>query len=223
MPGGSKPTKPDVTLVPHSLSLAQFATLSQLDICNTNRRKVSINPTISQLLLPTSILLLPFSLSHYKYLLRPWEEAGKPFQFRTENAGETISLINFSLWFPVRSHQYKTEEWVVWCDMSSENDSSITALPLSGAMPACAEIRWWCRASASISVSSWSKLHPCPSAPTWVGFTRTGPPPANRLCTQPGAPPPDVYSCSDTFKMHLNMIWFRLQFKSHIQFMGCCQ
>lgn len=72
---------------------------SQLDICNTNRRKVSINLTISQLLPPTSILLLPLSLSHYKYLLRPWEEAGKPFQVRTENEGDTINVIESLLRF----------------------------------------------------------------------------------------------------------------------------
>lgn len=72
---------------------------SQLDICNTNRRKVSTNLTISQLLPPTSILLLPLSLSHYKYLLRPWEEAGKPFQVRTENEGDTINVIESLLRF----------------------------------------------------------------------------------------------------------------------------
>lgn len=60
--------------------------------------------------------------------------------------------------------------------MNSENDSNITPLPLSGVMPACAGIRWWCWASASIYVSNWSKLYPCPSAPTWAGFMRTGPP-----------------------------------------------
>lgn len=135
-------------------------------------------------------------------LSRLWEEAGKPFQIRTENGGVTINLINPSLRFPVRSHQYETEEWVVWCDMSSENDSNITPLPLSGTMPACAGIRWWWWASALIYVSNWSKLYPYPSDPTWVGFTGTSPPPANSLWTQPAAPPPDIYSCSDAFKMH---------------------
>lgn len=51
VPSGFRPTKPDVTLAPHRLSLAQFATFCQLDICNTNRRNVSTSPTISQLLL----------------------------------------------------------------------------------------------------------------------------------------------------------------------------
>lgn len=129
---------------------------SQLDICNTNRRKVSINPTISQLLLPTSILLLPLSLSHYKYLLRPWEEVGKPFQVRTENGGETINLIESSLRF--LWDLINTRLRSGWCGMTwAVRMTAVSHCCLFWGLCQLVMVMW---ASAFIYVSNWSKLYP---------------------------------------------------------------
>lgn len=141
-----------------SLSRSLPRSPSQLNICITNRRKVSIFFPFSWLLLHSSVL--PPSSRHYKHLLKSWEEVGKPTWVKTKKGGETINLINSSPWFPMRSHQYETQKRGVWCDMRSGDDGRVTPPPLLAAAPACAGIRLYCWPPAFIYVSNCSKLYP---------------------------------------------------------------
>lgn len=138
MPNGSEPTKPDVTLVPRSLSLAQFATFSQSVRHLQYQQEKSLHQSHN----------FPAAPSHLHPAPAPFTKSLQIFIKAVGRSRQTLSSQNRKWrrhnkcdWvlatIPVRSHQYETEEWVVWCDMSSENDSNITPLPLLGSMPAC--------------------------------------------------------------------------------------